>query len=693
MSDDVLHEIQVLKQTLSVCSERLRQLEQRVRGAQPTATPPAASPLTPTVRSAPAASQRPRAVAKSSESVETRIGRDWLNRIGIASLVLGVVFFILYSFQYLGPAMKIATGFAIGGGLITGGVFLERRAAFRWYARGIIGGGWALIYFTTYAMHYIQAVRLIQQPWLGLILLAAAAAGAVAHSLRYHSETITGLALLLGFITTAVSDVTYFTLASSALLVLGLVWLVIRLRWTRLYFYGVVASYATYLLWIQPQIDVSRIVAGPFTNVAIAQCWLRIGFLAVYWLVYHAALFRLDESEQPRRQAMLSATLTNQLCFAQLVLLTMDPLYRDWRWAFLAVLGCVCVVSERVAQRRRLPAAASVLLLTGLSFLTLALPLKLTRRWVSFWWTGEVALLAWLGLRHARLWYRACAAVLAMIVFWRWIVWDLDKTSTVAVLQWLPHWRLLIGGLGVASLSAAAACYRWPRFKSVLHRCETHAFHVYGLAAAAMLWLLLMVEVREAWVGAAWALLATVIVGLGIRWRDRVLRAAGLMGAAVTAALVAVTMLGRLWGAFAAWWDWRAAACVVACLGAASRRYRQDVPGPRFAGEPWCQLGYTIAAATLLTLLLWVEVNHRWLSVAWAVEGVALVAWGFGERDRALRIAGLSVFGLLVLKILFVDLAGAETIYRILSFIVAGVMLLAASFAYARFDAKVSSRE
>ena len=48
------------------------------------------------------------------------------------------------------------------------------------------------------------------------------------------------------------------------------------------------------------------------------------------------------------------------------------------------------------------------------------------------------------------------------------------------------------------------------------------------------------------------------------------------------------------------------------------------------------------------------------------------------------------MFGVLVLKILFVDLAGAETIYRILSFIVAGVILLLASFAYARFTEKLS---
>jgi len=40
------------------------------------------------------------------------------------------------------------------------------------------------------------------------------------------------------------------------------------------------------------------------------------------------------------------------------------------------------------------------------------------------------------------------------------------------------------------------------------------------------------------------------------------------------------------------------------------------------------------------------------------------------------------------MKVLYVDLAAAETVYRILSFVVAGAILLLASFGYAKFTAK-----
>jgi len=51
-------------------------------------------------------------------------------------------------------------------------------------------------------------------------------------------------------------------------------------------------------------------------------------------------------------------------------------------------------------------------------------------------------------------------------------------------------------------------------------------------------------------------------------------------------------------------------------------------------------------------------------------------------------MAGLGVFCMLLLKVLFVDLAAAQTIYRILSFAIAGAILLLASFGYAKFTAK-----
>jgi uncharacterized membrane protein len=49
---------------------------------------------------------------KSSLDIEERMGTNWLNKLGIIILVLGVAFFLAYQLKTLGPAGKVMVGFA-----------------------------------------------------------------------------------------------------------------------------------------------------------------------------------------------------------------------------------------------------------------------------------------------------------------------------------------------------------------------------------------------------------------------------------------------------------------------------------------------------------------------------------------------------------------------------------------------------
>jgi len=49
----------------------------------------------------------------------------------------------------------------LSGALLGAGVWLERQSLFRNYAYGLVAGGWAGIYFTTFAMHEVAAAKLI----------------------------------------------------------------------------------------------------------------------------------------------------------------------------------------------------------------------------------------------------------------------------------------------------------------------------------------------------------------------------------------------------------------------------------------------------------------------------------------------------------------------------------------------------
>ena len=73
------------------------------------------------------------------------------------------------------------------------------------------------------------------------------------------------------------------------------------------------------------------------------------------------------------------------------------------------------------------------------------------------------------------------------------------------------------------------------------------------------------------------------------------------------------------------------------------------------------------------------------LSVIWAVYGGVLLTVGILRRRLLLRLMGLLLLALTIIKVFFIDLAGLEQVYRIISFIVLGVILLAVGFLYQRF--------
>jgi uncharacterized membrane protein len=97
----------------------------------------------------------------------------------------------------------------------------------------------------------------------------------------------------------------------------------------------------------------------------------------------------------------------------------------------------------------------------------------------------------------------------------------------------------------------------------------------------------------------------------------------------------------------------------------------------------------SLLAAGLLGALIFHEVSGSVLTVAWSAEAIALLAAGFALRDRVLRLSGLALFLVCTLKLFFWDLRNLETLPRIVSFIVLGLLLVAVSWVYTRFRAQV----
>jgi uncharacterized membrane protein len=77
------------------------------------------------------------------------------------------------------------------------------------------------------------------------------------------------------------------------------------------------------------------------------------------------------------------------------------------------------------------------------------------------------------------------------------------------------------------------------------------------------------------------------------------------------------------------------------------------------------------------------------LSGLWAVYSAVLILIGFVARHAPSRICAIVLFFITIFKVFVFDLSSLENIYRIISFIGLGIILLAVSFLYTRFKDQI----
>jgi uncharacterized membrane protein len=79
------------------------------------------------------------------------------------------------------------------------------------------------------------------------------------------------------------------------------------------------------------------------------------------------------------------------------------------------------------------------------------------------------------------------------------------------------------------------------------------------------------------------------------------------------------------------------------------------------------------------------------LSAFWSITGLAALVLGLVRDERRLRLGGLGLLGLAIAKVFFYDLSALDSIYRVLSFVALGLLLLAGAFAYQRMRPRLPS--
>jgi uncharacterized membrane protein len=205
------------------------------------------------------------------------------------------------------------------------------------------------------------------------------------------------------------------------------------------------------------------------------------------------------------------------------------------------------------------------------------------------------------------------------------------------------------------------------------------------------------IRLEGEWITVAWAIEAALLVWTGFRSESYELRAAGLaLLVAVVGLLLSQSgeierlLLNKRFASFAA----AVGSLTASCVWARSR---------------WSELGrderrvFSLAGIAISALSVWALSEETWsflghqqwnldprlaqqmgLSLLWVISAALLVFLGARRDSAPLRWQGLALMGLAIGKIFLVDLSFLERAYRIASFLVLGIVLLAVSFWYQR---------
>ena len=683
---------------LARLERRLAVLEDRMRPSRSTTATTAPEPGTATDTRPSAGSAPPTAVKTTGTTLapaqtaparlEARIGMRWMLYVGVATLVIGVGLFIRYAFvnEWITEPMRVGTGGLVGVLLILAG----RRfvtGGHTPFGQTLAGGGIAILYLAAYAA--LNLYGLVNAA-AGFILLVSVTGLAAVQADRLRSQPLAMMAVVGGFGTpflVGAGTNTQVTLFSyTALLIAATVFLANRRDWPALNLASFLLTGLTVAVW-----------SGRFYRPS-AYLPTEL-FFTLYCGLFLWVLYRMRESTHPIAKGV------------RLALWTTPGWYHA---ASLAILG-----------DHWLALLVYLIVVTGVG-------LAVSVRWEAMWarvllWASVAApLLEWADVQPDGSWlapavvtWLAIASMhaAAQIELLRRVRARLHAADVLlipangiglyfglqAVLE--PHRYALMGLVAVVLAVAHGA------LTVVIRRVDPRAAPHVLVVAVTLAVVAVAVQLDGAWVTILWATEAGGLIWLGLRERRVWIRVGGalLLGASVVRLLA--LQLAPVPTAYTVFVNQRATLglfivgilCLVAWLHA--RTDTDAVSHRRLA------IAEAIVGANALVLVtLSTEIHAFWelredtvrfasraelvrqmmLSATWGAYAAGLTAIGIKRRYAPVRYLAIVVFAITVLKVFTVDFSQLDSVYRIVSSIALGLLLVGASYLYQRNGERLS---
>jgi uncharacterized membrane protein len=347
-----------------------------------------------------------------SPSLESRIGSQWFNRIGILAVLIGVAWFLKYAFDnhWIGPLGRVLIGLLFGAALIAWSErFHKRGFAVFSYSLKAIGSG--TLYLSLWAAFQLYALVPVGVAFAAMIAVTAFNG----YMAWIQDAELLALYAIAGGLSTPLlvstggnHEVTLF--AYLLMLDLAVLVLVVLRPWSRLLFVAFVGTVLFVVAW--------------WTSFYSQNQALRTAiFLCCFFLLFAfaprvARIVRESGQMLNGWDGLVSFALpiaNAGLGFVAFYSL-LSPSSADWAGPWLAVAFAafyllIMRLPERGIFHAGVPALASLHLTTAVVFLTIAIPLKTHGRWMTIGWLVEGAVLLWLSRRVRSMLLRALALI------------------------------------------------------------------------------------------------------------------------------------------------------------------------------------------------------------------------------------------------------------------------------------------
>jgi uncharacterized membrane protein len=616
---------------LLVLQDRVRTLEKRTpQEGLPTNKADESRRTQREVSPAPVVAKAPKAVSPSSNaSFEEKVGSHWFQWIGIAALLLALLFFLKWSFDrgLIGPMGRTLIGYALAAGAMVAG-HLTRKKYGPW-ALTFTGGGAAAVYLVTWIAH--QSYFLFPTGIaFGIYVLVTIVACALAT--KYDALGLAVMSVVGAFLVPVLAN-TYGNASQTLLYVLlldiGVLGLSLSRRWRALnvasLFGTVVYEYVHLNAWDLPR------------NQGLL-------FIAIFFVLFAlvsvlSTIIRKEQSEEGDVVVLVG----NALFHFGLTLVWMNfvPGLREQYDAMAALLFAVLSFLFAATIYGKNPKDSGVVIASiGLTvfFSALTVPMHFGGPWVPLAWSIEGAFLLWvaLQLKDARLQGFGWCVLGASYVSY-FIREPGPLFLAPEGLYTFAAWMALIAGL--ASVGLGRDDYRGQRVIPVI---------LVTFSVAALSFFCNLAQMFD------------------LPALQRFLQAAFLVGGSG----VVLWQAQKRWDAFTR--DERMAFTV---LGVGANVVTLSYLTGEFVRA--VQDGRTLSGFESPT-----QVRRVGTSILWAVYAAASLGAGIALRSRALRLFGMILLLITAAKLTLVDFFALGTGARIIGFTILGILLVGASFVY-----------